>query len=131
MPLTGWSAEAGPLPIVEDLRIRELIPGQDKTVGYLKLHNPGDRPMVLVRAEADFARALEFHTTAMDGQIMRMRRLPTVELPPGSTIAFEPGGRHLMLFGVTSLEPDGELRFFLEDGSIISAPYRRIAIGAQ
>jgi copper(I)-binding protein len=118
------------LPEVVDARIRELLPGQDKTVGYFDITNPTAEPLVLVRAEADFARAIEFHTTFVDGDIMRMRRLPEVELPPGERVRFQPGGRHLMLFGVTSPGEENEVRLHLEDGRVIRARFRQVAVTA-
>ncbi|MGE0625973.1 MAG: copper chaperone PCu(A)C [Pseudomonadales bacterium] len=123
-------APAEPLD-VNDARIRELIPGQDKTVAYLTLHNRGDAPLALVGAETDLARAVEIHTTLRDGEVMRMRRLSRVEIPAGGTVRFEPGGHHLMLFGVRSLDDPCEIRLLFADGSTRSVTFDRIAIGGR
>ncbi|MGD8417836.1 MAG: copper chaperone PCu(A)C [Pseudomonadales bacterium] len=127
--LTACSA-ASPLA-VEDARVRALIPGQDKTVAYLNVHNPGRDAIVLVGAEAPHARAIEFHTTGREGDVMRMRRLSEVEIPPGGDVRFEPGGNHLMLFGVTSLEEHNDIRLIFADGRSQVVSFRRIAPGGQ
>jgi len=87
----------------EAARVRAPLPGTDKTVGYVRVHNNADAPIVLVAARAPGVRAVEFHTTIRDRDTVRMRRLETVEIAPGDTVEFAPGGNHLMLFGVTGL----------------------------
>lgn len=94
----------GPALQVSEARVRQLIPGQETTVGYLTLRNTGARDRVLTAVASDAARAVEMHTTVRDGDVVRMRRLSEVVIPAGETVRFEPGGRHLMLFGVTDLK---------------------------
>jgi len=118
-------------PDVSDARVRELIPGQDKTVAYFTLHNPGEVPLTLVGAQTDVARTVEMHTTRQDGDVMRMRRLTSVEIPAGGTVRFEPGGNHLMLFGVRSLTDPCEIRLVFADGSTRAVTFERIAIGGR
>ena len=116
-------------PEVSDARIRELIPGQDRTAAYMDIHNPGKAPLVLTGAEAQGVRAIEMHTTSRDGDIMRMRRLQEVVIPPGGTIRFQPGGHHLMLFGVRSVAGQTDIRLTFADGSSRTVVFRRIPIG--
>lgn len=92
----------GPLAF-DDARVRALLPGTDKTVGYFRVRNTTDAPIVLVGARAPGVRAIEYHTTTRDGDTVRMRRLQEVVLAPGETTEFAPGGRHLMLFGVSDV----------------------------
>jgi copper(I)-binding protein len=33
----------------------------------------------------------------MEGNVMRMRAVPRLELPPGKTVELKPGGYHMML----------------------------------
>jgi copper(I)-binding protein len=128
--LAAGCTPAGDLD-VSDARIRELIPGQDKTVAYLTLHNRGAAPITLVGAETDMARTVEMHTTRQDGDVMRMRRLTSVEIPAGGTVRFEPGGNHLMLFGVRSLTDPCEIRLAFADGGTRTVTFERIAIGGR
>jgi len=58
--LAGCGTEpAATAPIeVTDARVRALIPGQDKTVGYFELTNNTTATLTLLSAEADAARAI-------------------------------------------------------------------------
>ena len=131
--LTGCAEPAGITAgiTIDNARVRSLIPGQDKTVAYLDVHNATPKPVTLIAARSAQVRTIEIHTTRMDDGVMRMRRLQTVEIPPGETVHFQPGGRHLMLFGVTSL--DSKLLIALEfaDGTVHETLFERIAIGSQ
>ena len=40
----------------------------------------------------------ELHEHATQGGVMRMRRVPSLALPPGESVDMAPGGLHLMLF---------------------------------
>jgi periplasmic copper chaperone A len=50
--------------------------------------------------ESPVAGRVEMHTMTMEGDVMRMRHVPRVELPAGKPVKLAPGGLHLMLFGV-------------------------------
>lgn len=80
----------------------------DMTVGYMRLVNKGDHADRLISASAAIAGKIEIHTNIMDGDVMRMRKLDGVDIPAGAAIAFEPGGYHLMIFGLTEKLITGE-----------------------
>ena len=128
---TGCETESAAPLQAENARLRALIPGQDKTVGYFDLSNSSAVPVTLIRAESEHVRAIEFHTTSMDDGIMRMRRRSTVTVPPATTIHFQPGGDHLMLFGVRSLEQKNPIRLIFEDDTMLLVEFRQIPIGEQ
>ena len=126
-------AACSPAPdvLIENARVRALIPGQDKTVAYMDVENRTDSAVTLVSASAETVRAMEIHSTRMDDGVMRMRRLKSVEIPAGDTVRFEPGGRHLMLFGVRSLDGELPVRLEFADGTAREVTFQRIAPGAQ
>jgi copper(I)-binding protein len=121
--------QAGPRLEFSEARVREPIPGQDKTVGYFNVTNQGGRPVTLVGARADGVRAIEMHTTLHDDGMVRMRRLPEVVVTPGETVAFEPGGRHLMLFGVVGVPETLIVVLVTEGGDEIAVPFARFPLG--
>jgi copper(I)-binding protein len=65
--------------------------------GYLTIRNTGSAPDRLVGARAPIAVAVELHTHLQEDGVMRMRPVPAVDVPPGGTVTFGPGGYHLML----------------------------------
>lgn len=51
----------------------------------------------LVGVASPVAGVAEVHEMKMDGDIMRMRAVPVLDLPAGKTVEFKPGGYHVML----------------------------------
>lgn len=69
---------------------------QQKTSGaFLEIR--AARPMRLVAASTPVAEKVEFHEMRMDNGVMQMRSVAAIELPANQTVAFGPGGMHLML----------------------------------
>ena len=78
--------------------VREPIPGRMMSAAYLTITNPSDSDRVLTSVTADWAGLIEIHTHLHEDGVMRMRQLPSLVIPAGETVTFEPGGLHLMLF---------------------------------
>nr|WP_231973562.1 copper chaperone PCu(A)C [Variovorax sp. HW608] len=87
---------AGVAPVdVRDAWIRAAVPGQSGTGAFMKLNAPsGTR---LVGASTPAAGVAEVHEMKMEGDTMRMRGLPSLDLPARQTVELKPGGSHLML----------------------------------
>lgn len=80
---------------VEGAWARASVQGQKATGAFMRLTaKEGAR---LVRAESPAAGVTEVHEMKMDGDIMKMRALPTLDLPAGKTVELKPGGYHVML----------------------------------
>ncbi len=76
--------------------------------GYVKIRNGGATPDRLIAASSPRAGAVELHTMAMDGAMMKMRRLDAVEIPARGEVTLAPGGDHLMFFDLTAPLRAGE-----------------------
>lgn len=96
----GETASAAVLRI-ENARVRAPLGGRDITAAYFELFNDGEDAIWIVDARADIAERVELHTHQRQGEMMRMVRLDSIGAPGGETMTFQPGGRHLMLFGVS------------------------------
>ena len=73
---------------------------------YLTIRAPaGDR---LVALSSPVAAAVELHESAMAGMVTKMRRLAGVAIPAGQSVAFAPGGRHIMLVGLKAPLREGQ-----------------------
>ena len=75
---------------------------------YMTLDNKGATPDRLIEASSPVAAKTELHTHIIEGDIMRMRAVEGVDLPPGETVEFQPGGLHVMLMGLTAALQEGE-----------------------
>ena len=75
--------------------VRGTVQGQTTAGAYMELTS-GERANLL-GAESPAARSAEIHEMKMEGNVMRMRAVPRLELPPGKTVELKPGGYHMML----------------------------------
>jgi copper(I)-binding protein len=80
------------------------LPGTTTGAVYLvAIRNEGDRTDRLLAASTTVADRVELHRMQMDGDIMRMRALPAIEIPAKASVSLRQGsadGYHLMLFGL-------------------------------
>ncbi len=75
---------------------------------YLSITNKGNSADRLLSASSPRAEKVELHTHIMDNNIARMREVPAVDIAPGATVAFQQGGLHIMLIGLTAPLTVGE-----------------------
>jgi copper(I)-binding protein len=69
--------------------------------GYMKITNTGDTPDRLVGGASDVSDRFEIHEMSMDNGVMKMRPLAKgIEIKPGQTVEFKPGGNHVMFMGL-------------------------------
>ena len=122
---------------VKDPWIRGTVAQQKATGMFARITSAaGGR---LVAASSPVAGLVEIHEMKMDGNMMRMRAMPALELPAGKTVMLEPGGYHLMLLELKQpLEPGASVPVTLvveEAGGkraniVVSAPVRPLDAGA-
>ncbi len=103
---TAPASQSQPLPRVEGAWVRSAVPGQHATGAFMKITAP--RPMQLVGVATPVAGVAEVHEMKMEGDVMKMRAVPALDLPAGRAVELKPGGYHLMLM---------ELKQPLEAGS--------------
>ena len=101
--LLAGAGHAQTAPKVEDAWARPTVAGQAGGGGFLKITSASaDR---LIAASAPVSKTVELHTMQMDGDVMRMRQIPAIEIPAGQTVELKPGGLHVMFIGLT---PDAD-----------------------
>jgi hypothetical protein len=81
---------------VENAWIREPAPGQAVVGGFMDLTS--DKDASLIQAASPAVGKVELHEMKMQGDVMQMREVKTIDLPKGKTVKLEPGGLHLMLY---------------------------------
>lgn len=80
---------------VKDAWARATVPGQKATGAFMKLTaKDGSK---LVSASSPAAGVTEVHEMKMEGDVMKMRAIPGLDLPAGKTVELKPGGYHVML----------------------------------
>jgi len=103
--------------------------------GYLTITNTGTEPDRLVGGSTDIASRFEVHEMSMDNGVMKMRALAKgLEIKPGQTVEFKPGGYHVMFLGLKKQLMLGEhvkatLQF--EKAGAVDVDFTVEGIGAQ
>jgi len=65
--------------------------------GYLSITNTGSEPDRLIGGSSGIAKKFEIHAMSMDHGVMKMRPVGDgLEIQPGQTVTFKPGGYHVM-----------------------------------
>ncbi len=94
--LIAGSALAQVAPVVvEGAWVRATVPGQKGTGAFMKL--TAKEGAKLVGASSPAAGVTEVHEMKMDGDVMKMRAIPALDLPAGKAVELKPGGYHVML----------------------------------
>lgn len=79
---------------------RATVGRQANGAAFLQIENKGADD-VLLSASSPAAARVEIHRMAMEGDVMRMRELPRLELKAGQKLEMKPGnGVHIMLMGL-------------------------------
>ena len=86
--------------------VRATVPEQKSTGAFMQLSAPsGGR---LVEVKSNVAGVVELHEMSMDGNTMKMRAVPGIDLPAGKAVDLKPGGYHVMLMDLKQQLKDGE-----------------------
>lgn len=81
--------------VVNKAWVRATVPGQTVASAYMDI--TASKAARLVTVRTPISPKAEIHSMQMDGSIMRMRQLKTLDLPENSLVRLTPGGYHLML----------------------------------
>ena len=80
---------------VKDAWVRTSVQGQKATGAFMKLTAKDGAK--LVSASSPAAGVTEVHEMKMEGDVMKMRAVPALDLPAGKAVELKPGGYHVML----------------------------------
>lgn len=70
------------------------------TGGYATIHNPRSTALQIVGATSAVSDTVELHETMEHEGMVHMAPQRALEIPPGDSVVFAPGGRHFMLRGL-------------------------------
>ena len=84
---------------------RATVQGQKGTGAFMNITAKDGAQLVGISSPA--ASVAEVHEMKMEGDIMKMRAVPALDLPAGQTVRLKPGGYHVMLMGLKKALPTG------------------------
>jgi copper(I)-binding protein len=108
--------------------------GSQTAIGYMTIKNNGTTPDRLIGGSINVAANFELHSIVMENGIAKMRELKDVEIGPGQTIEFKPGGSHVMFVDLKHPLSKGEHvkgTLVFEHAGTVQIEYSVEGIGAQ
>ena len=91
---------------VKDAWVRATVPQQKATGAFMQLQAAKDSKFV--SASSPLTPTVEVHEMAMQGDVMRMRQVQSVDLPAGKTVELKPGGYHIMMMNLKAQVKEGD-----------------------
>ncbi len=100
----SWTAVAQ--TTVQDPWVRSTVAQQKATAMFARITSvQGGK---LVSASSSVAGVVEVHEMSMVGDVMKMRAVPSLDLPAGKVVELTPRGLHVMLMDLKQPLKDGE-----------------------
>jgi copper(I)-binding protein len=89
---------------------QELPPNAPNVAVYFIIHNSGKTADRLISVDSPIAGEAQLHEHVMQGDVMKMQHVPSVEIPAGGDVTFAPMAYHVMLLNLKdrSLLSDGK-----------------------
>ncbi|TDM08323.1 MAG: hypothetical protein C4K60_02300 [Ideonella sp. MAG2] len=91
---------------VKDAWVRGTVAQQKATGAFMTLTNAQGGK--LLSAASPVAGVVEVHEMKMEGNVMKMAAIPSLELPAGKPVELKPGGYHVMLMDLKQPLKDGD-----------------------
>jgi periplasmic copper chaperone A len=108
--------------------------GAQTAIGYMTIKNNGTTPDRLTGGSIDVADHFQLHAMTMENGIAKMRELSDIEIKPGQTIEFKPGGSHVMFVNLKRQLSKGEHisgTLVFERAGTVQIEYSVEGIGSQ
>ena len=83
--------------------------GAQVGVAFMEIKTAAGTTDRLVSASSPIAGRVEVHTHIMEGDVMKMRRLDSLELKSGESHVLKPAGEHMMLLDLKQPLKEGDL----------------------
>lgn len=119
-------AVAADAPVeVSEAWVRATVPGQPVGAAYASITARAAVRLTGVRAPV--AKTVELHEMKHEGGVMKMRSLKEIRIAAGETVKLEPGGLHVMFFGLKGpLEAGGSVPLTFEFRGADGKPFTRL-----
>ncbi|WP_054890834.1 MULTISPECIES: copper chaperone PCu(A)C [unclassified Pseudomonas] len=106
LALLGLALPALADTTVSDAWVRASVPHQQSTGAFMTLTASTDSKLVNVASPV--AKTVQVHEMTMNGDVMGMREVKSVELPAGKPVTLDPNGLHVMLMGLNEQVKEGQ-----------------------
>ena len=97
---------------------------QSATAVYISFFNNSDKNYEIQSVDTDIADKAEIHDISIENDIVKMKLIEKLKIGPGEQIFLQPGGKHIMLFGLKKKLEEGDkflLLFKVNKDTIVEA----------
>jgi copper(I)-binding protein len=108
--------------------------GAQTAIGYMTIKNNGTTPDRFVGGSIDVADRFQLHAMTMEDGIAKMRELSVIEIKPGQSVEFKPGGDHVMFVNLKHPLSKGDRlsgTLVFERAGKVNVEYSVESLGAQ
>lgn len=133
LPGGALAQSAGPLRIEQPFA-RATAPTARAGGAFMTIVNTGASADRLLRVETSVAARAELHTVIMEGDVMRMREVPGIDVPANGKATLAPGGFHVMLMELKAPLKAGDtapITLVFEKAGRIDVNVPIVPLGAQ
>ena len=106
--------------VIDHAWSRQSPMAADVAAGFMTITNTGSEDDKLVKATLEITGTVQLHDMQMDGDVMRMREIPAIDIPAGQTVELKPGGLHVMMIDMKGPMKEGDMipiTLTFDDGS--------------
>jgi copper(I)-binding protein len=115
---------------IDSAIVRPPVEGQTTGAGFLTVRNGGEADRLLA-ASSPATSSIELHTHRHVDGMMRMEKVDAVDIAAGGATVFEPGGLHLMMFGLAPTGDTVPVTLKFEKGGEVTVPFNVMARSAE
>lgn len=94
---------------IKDPYARATVPAQKAGGGFMTIENAGAADK-LIAVSSPVAKEMQLHTMSMEGNVMKMRQVQSIDVPAKGSVELRPGGLHLMFIDLKAqLKPGDQI----------------------
>ena len=118
--VAACSEPSGPPIVVTNVVVSSPGAAMPMAAGYLEIENRSGAAIRITSVSSPNYESVEMHETTIEDGVARMRELPVLEIDADETVAFERGGKHLMLMRPVGDADTVTLNFYSEDVLLVT-----------
>ncbi len=107
--------------VIEQGFVRKPLPGRSMSAAFMKIRNTSTQDIIITQAHLKGAASVEIHSHSHIEGVMRMRQVCELPIKAGEVVSLQPGGLHLMVFGITQLAKKPKLDLCTRDNICYSS----------
>ncbi|WP_349736085.1 copper chaperone PCu(A)C [Pseudomonas jessenii] len=106
LSLVGLGFQVSAQTRVDDAWVRATVAGQPSSGAFMTVTASSDSKLLSVQTPV--AKLVQIHEMSMKDDVMKMQQVPSVALPAGKPVSFNPNGYHIMLMNLTGQINEGD-----------------------